>query len=211
MQTPSDNQSSELLHKLGTYTFVKLKINPKTAALAPEIEACSDEVWNTSLNTQKASIMVMEKEAFVDSKDELLDGIVKQFSDDLHNDCGRDRKAPRYTFVFLNGITPFTQPRLFKQVETTEKMIRHLKTAKNDPIIDEYLPKIEEALSELKESLVPYKESIEALETAKSTEYVARRQFVATYVSTYGIVLSIMGSKRHTEPFFRRFRAHRKS
>ena len=206
MQTPSEKQSSRILCKLGKYSAAKLNSNSKTKQLASVMRDSADKVKKRNMEKIDLEEDLMEKEALSDTEDESLDATIKAFSDALYNSTGRDRKSPRYSIIFPKGSTPFTKPRLFKQVKVTKSLIILLKSIKDDPTVDKYLPIIEQGLKALEESLELYQETLDNLDTAKSAEYVARMQFVTNYISTYGAVVKIMGSKRHAEPFFKKFR-----
>ena len=73
--------------------------------------------------------------------------------------------------------------------------------------IEIHLPKIKAGLENLENALEPYRNTLNELQNIKTDEIIAKKEFIATYVSTYGAVVQVMGSKKQSESFFKRSRS----
>ena len=209
MQTPTLDRSSETLTRLGVYSTSRINADPRTRDLAALLKTRTDDIRQKKREREDAQDRLVDTEAVADAADEGLDLSIKYLADDVYNAAGRSRRSPRYRRIFPKGATPYTQPRLFDQDESTDELLRHLDKLADDPVVAEHRPEIEARHNTLKEALAQYKEAVADVQNAKSAEYLAKSAFIVTYVSTYGSVVEAVGSKGLAEPFFRRFRTRR--
>lgn len=207
MQTPTPERSSDMLVRLGVYSTARLAASPQTSDLVPLLRARTDDLRQARRGREEAHDQLMDTEAVADAADAAMDLAIKVMADDAYNTGGRSYSSLQYRRIFPNGQAPYTQPRLFDQVETTGSLLGHMDNLADDPVVARHRPEIEARHSALTAALVPYGDAVKGLGAARSSEYLAKVAFCATYVSTYGAVVQALGAKPLAEPFFRRFRA----
>ena len=209
MQSPTQQQGSRLLIRLGVYTQSRVGIDPRTRPLLVLLTAKTDDLRIKLRAREDADEQVIITEAGADASDEGFDSAFMAFADAVKNAAGRNYNSPLYKKILPHGTVRYTQPRLFDQVTAGGDLFRHLDLpeVKQEPIVQEHRPKLEAKLDELKKSLNPYQQSVERVAVLRGAEYLSRAAFIRTYTATFGGVLAAVGTKQEAERFFRRFRA----
>ena len=208
MRTPRQSKSSESIYKLGLYTIAKLQSNPKTRHLAVTLKEKADLMISLSQTKQRLEFTLMSQEGVCDYEDEQLDLDVRYFSDSLFNESDRDRQSARYLRMFSGGLASVIQHRLFSQLTEGRKLVQRMESvAEDEPLAEIHLPKIKAGLENLENALEPYRNTLNELQNIKTDEFIAKKEFIATYVSTYGAVVQVMGSKKQSESFFKKIRS----